>query len=123
MFIKKDTVYAEIGNYLKHNTLNMVGMSLKGSIKDFIELPLNNPLDLSRDDNFVYFQNGLFRWSPPEWDKDSIKTYLVKIRYSLDDQIALLLNKDVDKERMEAYNKMLEWRTFASKMADEILKL
>lgn len=123
MFTKKDIVYAEVGNYLKHSTLNMVGMSLRGDTSDFTELPLNNPVDLSRDDKFVYFQNGLFRWSPPEWNKDSIKAYLVKTRYSLDDQMALLLNKDESKERMEAYNKMLEWRIFASKMADEILKL
>ena len=42
---------------------------------------------------------------------------LIKIRYSNDDQIAILLNKDSSEEDLLKYNKMQEWRDWASILA------
>lgn len=47
-----------------------------------------------------------------------IKTAIIKLKYSNDDQIALILNYQDDPEKYyEAYNEMQNWRDKASKLA------
>ena len=47
-----------------------------------------------------------------------IKTAIIKLKYSNDDQIALMLNYQDDPEKYyEAYNEMQNWRDKASKLA------
>lgn len=47
---------------------------------------------------------------------DSLKTRLIKIRYSLDDQMAVMLNGEADElERMQA------WRAWAADVAHRII--
>lgn len=47
-----------------------------------------------------------------------IKTAIIKLKYSNDDQIALMLNYQNDSEKYyEAYNEMQNWRDKASKLA------
>lgn len=47
-----------------------------------------------------------------------IKTTIIKLKYSNDDQIALILNYQDDPEKYyEAYNEMQNWRDKASKLA------
>lgn len=49
-----------------------------------------------------------------------IKTAVIKIRYSNDDQIALMLNYQVNPEGYEeAYNAMQEWRDYAALIANK----
>ena len=64
------------------------------------------------------YNNGLFWVRIAEnTSYGDIKAMLVKIRYSNDDQIAILLNKDSSEEDLLKYNKMQEWRDWASILA------
>jgi len=49
-----------------------------------------------------------------------LKDFLVKIKYSTEDQIAVICNKDLhpnDKKYQDAYTEMQEWRTLAGRIA------
>lgn len=47
-----------------------------------------------------------------------IKTLIIKLHYTNDDQIALMLNYQLDPEvYAESYNKMQEWRAYADSIA------
>ena len=51
------------------------------------------------------------------------KTKIIKWRYSNDDQIAILINKDDSEEDIIKYNRMQEWREYAAKLARKIINL
>lgn len=51
------------------------------------------------------------------------KTTIIKWRYSNDDQIAIMLNKDESEEDLERYNKMQEWREWASTLSKKIIEV
>lgn len=53
----------------------------------------------------------------------TIKAELIKQVYSNDDQIAIILNKDNSEEDMLAFNRMQDWRKWASKVAHKIMEL
>ena len=47
-----------------------------------------------------------------------IKTFIVKLHYSNDDQIALMLNYQSNPDKyQDAYNEMQAWREYATKIA------
>ena len=56
-------------------------------------------------------------------DYVGIKTKIIKMKYSNDDQIAIILNKDNSAEDLELYNKMQNWRDWAGEFAREVVKL
>lgn len=51
------------------------------------------------------------------------KTIIIKWRYSNDDQIAIMLNKDESEEDLEKYNRMQSWREWASTLSKVIINL
>lgn len=60
----------------------------------------------------------------PRGDYSEYKKALVKKRYSNDDQIAIMLNRDSgDEADIIAYDKMQEWRNWASTVAKRIIEL
>ena len=46
---------------------------------------------------------------------------MIKLRYSNDDQLALILNKDNSEEDTELYNKMQEWREWSGTFAKLVM--
>ena len=48
-----------------------------------------------------------------------IKTFIIKLHYSNDDQIAIMLNNEIDMsgEATDRYREMQEWREYASSIA------
>ena len=46
---------------------------------------------------------------------------MIKLRYSNDDQLALMLNKDNSEEDTELYDKMQEWREWSGRFAKEVM--
>lgn len=54
----------------------------------------------------------------------TIKTFIIKLHYSNDDQLAIMLNNEIDMsgEATENYRKMQEWREFASEVARKYAK-
>lgn len=117
MFQKGNKVYAEAGNYLRHKTKRMVGLTIVGNIEDFEEMPLNVPLDIVVDKDVFYFNNKMFACIPEKMDYAGIKTKIITSRYSNDDQMALILNNGMSEEDTELFNKMQEWRDWAGEIA------
>lgn len=53
-------------------------------------------------------------------DYATVKTEMVKKRYSNDDQIAIMLNVQLSEEDKMYYDKMQEWREFSGYIAKSI---
>ena len=53
-------------------------------------------------------------------DYDSLKTAIIKSRYTYDDQIAIILTKVDSKNDEQKFNKMQAWRRYAAKVARKI---
>lgn len=122
MFTKGNKVYAEVGNYLRHKTKRMIGLTIVGNIDDFEEIPLNEPLDIVVEKDMFYFNNKMFACKPATMDYTGIKTKLITSRYSNDDQMALILNHGKNDEDTKLFNKMQEWRDWAGEVAKSVAK-
>ena len=121
MFQKGNKVYADVGNYLRHKTLRIIGLSVVGNMEDYEEYPLNDPLDIKVENGNVYFNNRMFLCVPEKMDYVGIKTKVIKSRYSNDDQIALMLNEAQSEEDKVYFSKMQEWRDWAGWFAKEVV--
>lgn len=117
MFIKGNTVYADAYKYLRHKDQNIIALSIKGSADDHEELEMSVPLDIEVENDMIFWNARMFANIPESLTKDAIKTSIIKSRYSNDDQLAILLNKDEDEKGAMYYRKMQEWREFASDIA------
>lgn len=52
-----------------------------------------------------------------------LKLFIIKLRYSMDDQVAILLNKDdSDSDKLD-YTRMQDWRKYASAVAKKIIEV
>lgn len=52
------------------------------------------------------------------WSYSDIKTFIIKLHYSNDNQIALILNYQLNPDKYEVdFKKMQEWRNYASEIA------
>ena len=123
MFTKGEKVFSEEGKYLTSKDKRKYGFVLKGTIDEFDEFDINSPLDIKISGNLILFQNNKLACLPETMDYAGIKTKLIKVKYSNDDQIALILNKDNSEEDLELYNKMQNWREWASYFAKEVVKI
>lgn len=109
MYTIGNTVFSEPGYVLRGK--NMIGYQLSGVESDFTE-ELVKIDDMILQGDLIKFHNGLMRLRVDQRTSYSdLKAEFVKKRYTYDDQIALLLNKDLSDEDLDKYNKMQEWRT------------
>lgn len=123
MFTKGEKVFCEKGKYLVSKDNRKYGFVLQGKMEDYEELELNDPLDIKISGNIILFQNNKLACLPETMDYVGIKTKIIKMKYSNDDQIAIILNKDNSAEDLELYNKMQNWRDWAGEFAREVVKL
>lgn len=65
--------------------------------------------------NLEYIDNNWYDFKGMSYT--DIKTFIIKLRYSNNDQIAILLNDDKDKMK-----EMQEWRAYAANIANKYLK-
>lgn len=119
MFTKGNRVYSDAGYYLHHKQKPIIGYSFIGNEEDYEEVKLPDPLDIEINGDKVFYGNGKFIYSG-KIDYAQIKTKLIKLHYSNDDQLALMLNKDESEEDAILYEKMQEWRDWAGKVAKQI---
>ena len=54
-------------------------------------------------------------------DYNSVKTAIIKSRYSYDDQIAIMLNKADSPEDERKFKRMQDWRRYAAEVATVLL--
>lgn len=114
MYKVKDTVYSEPGYMLVKPGFR--GYSRKGELKDFTEEKLNTET-FSIQGNIIYIGSVIIGQYDPKKTYGDYKTSIIKGRYSNDDQIAIMLNKDNSEEDLEKYNRMQAWREWAAKLA------
>ena len=120
MFKYKNIVYATPGKYLIGN--HKVGYQFPGELSDFEEKDVD--IKVVKKGNRYLYNNGLFGVRiTKEMSYGDIKATLIKIRYSNDDQIAIVINKDDSEEDNLKFQQMQEWRTWCAKLAKEIIKI
>ena len=117
MYKIKDTVYADAGYILLGS--NKKGYQFEGELSEFKEKKIS--LDDIRIDGELVFYDGIVQMLPNKIDYASLKKDMVKRRYSIDDQIAIILNKDKSDEDRLIYDKMQEWREWSAIVAKKIL--
>lgn len=120
MYIKGNILYADVYKYLRHKSGKIVALSIKGSADDFEEVEMDMPVQVVIKGKLVTWNNGLLACYPEKMTYESIKTKIIKSRYSNDDQLAIMLNKDKSNEDATYYQKMQDWRSFAAKIAKAI---
>lgn len=110
MITQDDIIKAEEGKVLFYTPENLLWgkaarlANYKGhqlTVEDFEEVD-ESEFELI-DDVYYDFRNKPYAY---------IKTFIIKLHYSNDDQIAIMLNNNVDK-----MNEMQEWREYASEVA------
>lgn len=119
MYIERNIIYAEPGKYLKYNKGYAFQAPAQNDVTEH-DLALE---DLHIEDNFAYYNNDKFvQYINPKWTYSDYKRSIITSRYSNDDQIAIMLNKeDSDLDRIK-YDRMMKWREFASLLAKKIIE-
>ena len=112
MFIKGDMIYSEAGYILKCGNRKAFQLPYDAS-KEYIEIPI--------DITNTKIESGMIK-NNEKYDYGQWKANIIKKRYSNDDQIAIMLNHG-DEESNMIYNKMMQWRDWATSVAHMIVDL
>ena len=122
MYKKGNVVYADAGYHLKRG----------GSIAYFFEDNGQEIQEVKTDIEDMHATDSIILWSKNKiaqkiiknGDYGDYKKAIVQKKYSNDDQIAIILNKDSGlEEDLFAYQKMQEWREWASVVAKKIMEV
>lgn len=116
MFKIKNIIYSDAGKVLVGN--NRIAFQLLDGNYSEQNIDLSNIIITSQlvKCGQIYFKN-IHSNNYADW-----KAYIIKRRYSNDDQIAIILNKDLSEEDTLRYNKMQEWREWAGIAAKKIIE-
>lgn len=121
MYKVRDTVFADAGKILVGK--NKIGYKFEGSLEEFNEEEIKLD-DMVIEGNLIKYSNGrIIELYRPKEDYGQLKSRIVKRKYSNDDQIAIILNKDNSETDLFYYEKMQEWREWASVLASKIKSL
>ena len=119
MYTIKGNTYPEAGYYLIGNGYQ--GFVAPSSASPFQEIEMDTSL-ISVTPKSIEFDR--IKWKNPGIGSyTDAKKFLIGKRYSNDDQIAIILNKDDSEEDTLAFEKMQEWREWASVMAHKIMEI
>ena len=114
--------YADAGYHLKRG----------GSIAYFFEDNGQEIQEIKTDIEDMHATDSIILWSKNKiaqkiiknGDYGDYKKAIIQKKYSNDDQIAIILNKDSGlEEDLFAYQKMQEWREWASTVAKKIMEV
>ena len=119
MFTKNDLIYAEAGYILVSE--KSAGYQLSAEISNVSErlIDINNAVI---DGRIIRCGKTLIS-NHPDYTYAQWKASIIKWRYSYDDQIAILLNKEDSEEDAFYYDKMMDWRKWASIAAKKFVEL
>jgi len=124
MYVKGNIVYADAYKYLKHKERNMIALRVEGNPDDYEEVSMDTPVEVEVNGNMISWNKGMFMKNIPDLSYEGVKGAIVRSRYSYDDQIAVMLNKDSEEqEDIRYYQKMQEWREFAGEIAKAVVAL
>ena len=119
MFIKGNMIYSEAGYILKCDNKRAFQMPYDSS-KEYIEIPID--ITNTRIESGMINMDGVVFRNNEKYDYGQWKANIIKKRYSNDDQIAIMLNRG-DEESNMIYNKMMQWREYASILAKKFVEL
>ena len=114
MYQIRNKVYSEAGYILIGK--NKKGYQFEGQPSDFTEEKISLDNMVIRGEYVEY--SGILQYIGENPTYDKLKCDMVKRRYSNDDQIAIMLNEDVD-----AMQKMQRWRDWSTQVATKIIQL
>jgi hypothetical protein len=121
MYKVRNKVYADAG-YILIGT-NKRGYSFLAELSEFSERAITLD-DMKIEGDTLNYSNGLIReLYDPNATYEQLKSKYVKILFSNDDQIAIMLNKDKSSEDLELFNKMQEWRDWCGVLAKKVVNL
>lgn len=124
MYTDKGYVYSDAGKILVSG--NFIGYSVKADSSLVDNITEEDVIldDIILDGDFIRYNNGRIIQS---YSKNNTyadwKTKIIKWRYSNDDQIAILINKDNSEDDAAKYGRMQAWREYAAKLARKIISL
>lgn len=131
MFTKDGIIYSDAFKYLYDPRMNAVAFQYPESggweevslPEDFdIQITKVNDEDGNAVRHHAFFHNRLFVATlPAELSYGAVKTAIIQKRYSMDDQMALMLNKDNSEQAQMYYDKMQDWRDFAATFARKVM--
>lgn len=117
MYTYKNITYSDAGKYLVYK--NQIGFQFHAS-EDIMEYDINLD-DLYIKGNTAYYNGGTLAQNIiKNGSYGDYKSAIIKKRYSNDDQIAIILNKDDSDEDLMRYDKMMQWREFAAELSKKI---
>ncbi|WP_305277879.1 hypothetical protein [uncultured Duncaniella sp.] len=120
MYSKGEMTYAEAYCYLRRRDAKVVTMQVRTQEADlYEEVAMKRPLQVRREGDAVKF-GGWFVVRPPSMSYADVKTAVIKLRYSYDDQMAIVLNRENGGEDAGLYERMQAWREFAAEVASGI---
>ena len=119
MFIKGDMIYSEAGYILKCGNRKAFQLPYDAS-KEYIEIPID--ITNTKIESGMINMDGVVFRNNEKYDYGQWKANIIKKRYSNDDQIAIMLNHG-DEESNMIYNKMMQWREYASVLAKKFVEL
>ena len=117
MFTKDGILYADAFKYLRHKRRSEVALQLRADAEDFIEVDIE-PLNVEIKGDMIGFGTW-FVVRPDSFEYGDIKKAIIQMRYSNDDPLALMLKRDNSEEAHMYFEKMQEWRRFATAVAKE----
>ena len=118
MYTDKNITYSDAGKYLIYK--NQIGFQFPSS-EDIMEYDVNLD-DLYIKGNTAYYNSGTLAQNIIKNSAyGDYKSAIIKKRYSNDDQIAIMLNKDDSEEDRIRYERMMQWRKFAAELAKKII--
>ena len=120
MYKVNNKFYAEAGYYLKRGSSIAYSMEDNNEEVQEIESTLD---DMHLVGNFfLWSNNNLAQTKFKNGTYADYKKAIIQKKYSNDDQIAIILNRDSgDDADIMAYTKMQEWRSWASTVAHTII--
>lgn len=115
-------VFADAGHHLKRGS--SIAYFFEDNKETIEEIPTIID-DMHRvSDIILWANNKIAQPIIPNGVYGDYKKAIIQKKYSNDDQIAIILNKDSgDDADIIAYNKMQEWREWASIVANRIIKI
>ena len=126
MYTEKGTAYSDAGKLLKveHNgTLTFAYQSPVSLEVKITEMDITLD-DMKINNNFIIYSNGnVVQLAHPERNYAEWKAAIIKWRYSNDDQIAIILNRDDSEGDRLKYDRMQAWRDWAATLAKKIVSL
>lgn len=117
MFEKNKIMYADTYKYLRNQEGNLYALSYNGLLKDLQEVEMTLPLNIFIKNGVIFWEGGKLATSPKNLTYASIKEHIIKSRYSNDEQLAIILNKDLSADGKLQFARMQAWRDFATEIA------